>query len=155
MLASLLALSGAPIAGPAPCEYIQLQDPVLDPPEVIEGDSIIGGVIRVQTEDGGAALLLEHGSVLAKVHAVQARVTLLRWFYDPSLEPGAVTSAQERRASWGPSPAPPSSSDPSPRTPPSRSSRATSTRSATATRRRRRRRPVLFVPVLRRAVSDL
>ena len=54
--------------------------PVVFPPEVVPEDEVGGGEIRV---DGGGALILEHTSMVAEVHAGLARVTLVQWFHNP------------------------------------------------------------------------
>lgn len=83
MLLSTVALVGALSA--APLDF--LFDPLPYPPEVLEDDPVKSGQIRVQRADGLAALVLEHSSVVAEVHAGLARVTLTQWFHNPYDEP--------------------------------------------------------------------
>jgi len=72
MLLSTLALVGALAA--APLDF--LHDPLLYPPEVWEDDPVEGGEIRATVGDSLAALVLEHSSVVAEVHAGLARSSL-------------------------------------------------------------------------------
>lgn len=55
-------------------------DPVIYPPEVLPEDEVRGGELRVEA---GGALVLEHTSVVAEVHAGLARVTMIQWFHNP------------------------------------------------------------------------
>lgn len=64
MLLPVLALSAVVLA--APLDF--LVDPAVYPEEVMDGDPVPGGEIRVTQADGLAALVLEHTSVVAEVH---------------------------------------------------------------------------------------
>jgi Ca-activated chloride channel family protein len=57
-----------------------LDEPVLYPPDVQPSDDVTDGEIRVE---GGGALVLDHTSVTAQVHAGLARVTMVQWFTNP------------------------------------------------------------------------
>ena len=83
MLFPVLALCAAVSA--APLDF--LYDPAIYPEEVMDDDPVLGGEIRVTQADGLAALVLEHTSVVAEVHAGLARVTLIQWFHNPYEEP--------------------------------------------------------------------
>ena len=78
LLAALAAALCMAAADPDVSEF--LDDPILYPPEVMEGDGITGGEIRVQN---GGALVLQHSSVAAEIHAGLARVTLVQTFKNP------------------------------------------------------------------------
>ncbi len=75
------------LASPVP----YADDPVIYPPEVFGGEDIGSGEIRVTTGDGMGALLLEHTSVVAEVHAGMARLTLIQWFRNPYGRPVDAT----------------------------------------------------------------
>ncbi len=64
----------------APSLAQEPRDPVLYPPDVVAEDEVGTGEIRVE---GGGALVLEHTSIVAEVHAGLARVTLVQWFHNP------------------------------------------------------------------------
>lgn len=80
MLLFTFALAGALAQEPV--------DPVLYPPEVAPEDEVGTGELRVE---GGGALVLEHTSMVAEVHAGMARVTLIQWFHNPYEEPIEAT----------------------------------------------------------------
>jgi Ca-activated chloride channel family protein len=82
MLLASLALIAA-VAAQSFDDAPYLRDPILYPPEVLEDDPIESGQIRVTQEDGLGALVLEHSSVVAEIHAGLARVTLIQWFHNP------------------------------------------------------------------------
>jgi Ca-activated chloride channel family protein len=87
MLLATITIAAAIAASPDDIPY--LRDPIVYPPEVMEGDPVESGEIRVTHAGGQGALVLEHSSVVAEVHAGLARVTLIQWFhnpYDESLE---------------------------------------------------------------------
>ena len=89
MLLPVLALAASVFAQSSFDDIPYLRDPIVYPPEVMEGDEVVGGEIRVTHEDGQGALVLEHTSMVAEIHAGLARVTLIQWFhnpYDESLE---------------------------------------------------------------------
>ncbi|MFH1462833.1 MAG: VIT domain-containing protein [Pseudomonadota bacterium] len=83
MFVPVLALCAAVSA--APLDF--LHDPVIYPDEVMDDDPVLGGEIRVTQADGLAALVLEHTSVVAEIHAGLARVTMTQWFHNPYEEP--------------------------------------------------------------------
>jgi Ca-activated chloride channel family protein len=81
MLLATLTLAAAIAASSDEVPY--LRDPIVYPPEVMEDDPVESGQIRVKHEGGQGALVLEHSSVVAEVHAGLARVTLIQWFHNP------------------------------------------------------------------------
>jgi len=82
MLLPTLALAGAVMAQ-APDEIPYLRDPIIYPPEVLASDPVTAGEVRVQDGQDLGALVLEHSSVVAEVHAGLARVTMVQWFHNP------------------------------------------------------------------------
>ncbi len=83
MLLTTIALMAAVSAQQFDLESDLLRDPVLYPPELAEDDPVTAGEIRVTHEDGLGALVLEHTSVVAEIHAGLARVTMIQWFHNP------------------------------------------------------------------------
>ncbi len=83
MLLPALALVASVLAQDSFDDIPYLRDPIVYPPEVMEGDEVVGGEVRVTHEDGLGALVLEHSSVVAEIHAGLARVTLIQWFHNP------------------------------------------------------------------------
>ncbi len=83
MLLPTIALAAAVSAQQIPHDLDFLRDPIVYPPEVMEDDPIGGGEIRVTHGEGLGALVLEHTSVVAEVHAGLARVTMIQWFHNP------------------------------------------------------------------------
>jgi len=83
MLLPIIVLAAAVSAQQSHVDVPYLRDPILYPPEVMEDDPIVSGEIRVTHGEGLGALVLEHTSVVAEVHAGLARVTMIQWFHNP------------------------------------------------------------------------
>ncbi len=83
MLLTTLALVAAVSADVFTDDIPYLRDPIVYPPEVMDGDPVESGEIRVTHSDGRGALVLEHTSVVAEIQAGLARVTMVQWFHNP------------------------------------------------------------------------
>jgi Ca-activated chloride channel family protein len=87
---ALCALFGSAMAASPP----GFDDPILYPPEVYEGDPVVGGELRVDGADSAGmqgALVLDHTSVVAEVSAGLSRVTMTQWFINPYDAPISAT----------------------------------------------------------------
>lgn len=95
MVTTLLALCGVVLGASASGVRVGpggfLHDPLIYPEEVFDDDPVASGEVRVASGTGAAALVLEHTSVYAEVHAGLAQVTLTQWFHNPYDEPLEAT----------------------------------------------------------------